>query len=73
MPKTFHATYDGEVFLPEESITLSKGSRVEITVHTNDDVLPERKSFLKTAKSLKLKGPTDLSENLKDFLHNDKS
>ena len=61
MVKTLSATYDGHVFRPDESIELEPNTRVKITVETDSAQATKGKSFLRTARSLKLEGPKDWS------------
>lgn len=69
MEKIFKATYDGEVFRPNEPVDLDPDT--EVTVHSNGK---ENRplSFLQTARSLKLRGPSDFSSNLDDYLYGGK-
>ena len=69
MTKTLHAIYDGKVFRPEEPLDLKPNIRVRITIQTSDGKTPERRSFLQTARSLKLRGPSDWSVNLENYLY----
>lgn len=68
MNTTFAATYDGEVFRPDQPLPWPPNTRVRLTVV----VEPEQQltgSFLQTAESLRLEGPTDWSERLDDYLY----
>jgi predicted DNA-binding antitoxin AbrB/MazE fold protein len=66
------AVFDGTTFHPTAPLDLEAGTRVRITV---ESVLPEtpakRKSFLQTAKSLRLQGAPDWSVNLDHYLYGD--
>lgn len=65
MIQTLDALFDGKTLVPEEPINIKSGTRVRIIV---ESLLPEVKtvtrSFLQTAKSLKLQGKPDWSENI---------
>ncbi len=71
--KTIEAFYDGQVIRPDLPLQLEPNTRIRITVTTVKPVRAQRNSFLATARSLKLKGPTDLAENLDDYLYSGKS
>ena len=68
-----YATFDGEVFRPEEPVSLSPNTQVRITVELAETG-PEGKkkmSFLETARSLKLQGPPDWSSRFEEYLYGD--
>lgn len=69
MSQTLEATFDGQVFRPVQAVDLEPDTRVELVVTVK--VLPEEKSksFLRTARALKLKGPKDFSSRLDDYLY----
>ena len=69
MPKTLHAVYDGMVFRPEKPLDLKPNIRVRITIETPEAIIRGKLSFLQTARSLKLEGPSDWSVNLEDYLY----
>ena len=71
--KTFEAIYDGQVIRPDLPLQLEPNTRIRITVTTVKPVRAQTNSFLATARSLKLKGPTDLAENLDDYLYSGKA
>jgi len=70
MLQTIDALFDGETLIPETPLNIKSGTRVRIIV---ESLLPEvkaiRKSFLQTAKSLKLQGNPDWSENIDQYLY----
>jgi predicted DNA-binding antitoxin AbrB/MazE fold protein len=68
MTKTIEAVYDGHVLLPQESLPLEANTRVRITVETLPPTGP-LKSFLQTARSLQLEGPSDWSSNVDSYLY----
>jgi hypothetical protein len=70
MTKTLHAFYDGKTLLPEEPLDLQPNTRVRITVETDSVPRAEPYSFLDTAQALRLEGPPDWSEKIKDYLRN---
>lgn len=71
--KTIEAIYDGQVIRPDAPLKLEPNTRVRITVTPVKPARGKKKSFLETARSLKLKGPTDLAENLDDYLYGGKN
>lgn len=68
MSQTLEATFDGQVFRPAQTVELQPDTQVEIVVTVK--VLPQEKpkSFLRTARALKLKGPKDFSSRIDDYL-----
>ena len=69
MTKTLHAVYDGKVFRPEKPLDLKPNIRVLITIEASEGKTPKGRSFLQTARSLKLEGPSDWSVHLEDYLY----
>ena len=69
MSQTLEATFDGQVFRPIETVELQPDTRVQLVVTVK--VVPEEKpkSFLRTARSLKLQGPKDWSSRIDDYLY----
>jgi hypothetical protein len=66
MATTIEATFDGQVFRPSGPISLPPNTVVRITIESLPDVPP---SFLKTARSLSLEGPTDWARKLDSYLY----
>lgn len=68
---TFTATFDGLVFKPDVAPDLTPNTRVRITVEEQEDSVPhpQTRSFLHTARSLRLDGPTDWSSRLDEHLY----
>ncbi len=86
MDKILDATYDGEVFRPDEPVDLASNTKVKIIVEDEEDKpgklklveMPKKGegepyAFLRYAKSLKLDGPSDFSTNLDEYLYGGKS
>ncbi len=83
MDKILDATYDGEVFRPDEPVDLASNTRVKIIIEEEPKKLKlvempkkgkgEPYAFLRYARSLNLDGPSDFSTNLDDYLYGDKS
>jgi predicted DNA-binding antitoxin AbrB/MazE fold protein len=69
MSKTLKAIFDGEVLRPDEPIELAPNTRVKLTIESIDTSEKQPKSFLQTARSLNLQGPSDWSERLDDYLY----
>ena len=74
MGKTLEALYDGSVLRPVEPLTLRPNTRVWIVVEIVPPTTEEAPlSFLQTARSLNLDGPSDWSANLENYLYGDKA
>lgn len=69
MTKTLYAQFDGKVFIPEDPLDLEPNVRVRLTIDTAEENKPKRASFLQTALSLKLEGPSNWSAHLEDYLY----
>ena len=69
MTKTIHAVFDGEVLCPEEPLEIRPDTRVLITIEFSNKLQKKKRSFLQTAKSLNLKGPSDWSAKFEDYLY----
>jgi predicted DNA-binding antitoxin AbrB/MazE fold protein len=71
MGKTIDAVYDGKVLHPESPLVLKPNTRVRITIESVEPAANkcERGSFLRTARSLNLDGPSDWAENLDAYLY----
>jgi hypothetical protein len=69
MLQEIKAVFDGIALQPEAPLDLAVGTRVKITI---ESVLPDEqkpKTFLQTAKSLKLQGEPDWSEKIDQYLY----
>lgn len=69
MSQTLEATFDGQVFRPVQTVELQPDTRVELIVTVKNESEEKTKSFLRTARSLKLKGPKDFSSRIDDYLY----
>ncbi len=70
MSQTLEATFDGQVFRPVETVELQPDTRVQLVVTVKAAASEERpKSFLRTARALKLQGPKDWSSRVDDYLY----
>jgi len=69
MGKTLRAIFDGKALYPEEPIKLKPNTHVLITIENTDTPKKASSSFFRTAKSLNLKGPSDWSAKLDDYLY----
>lgn len=67
--KEIAAVFDGKVFHLAEPITLPANTRVKIIIETLETDEPETNSFLQTARSLNLEGPSDWSVKLDRYLY----
>ena len=73
MGKTIEALYDGSVLWPVEPLTLEPNTRVWIVIQIVPLTTDTPLSFLRTARSLNLDGPSDWSANLENYLYGDKA
>jgi predicted DNA-binding antitoxin AbrB/MazE fold protein len=69
MSQTLEATFDGQVFRPVETVELQPNTRVQLVVTVRGSSEEKPKSFLRTARSLKLQGPKDWSSRIDDYLY----
>ena len=69
MTTTLDAIYDGEVLRLDEPIELEPNTRVRITIETSQPIIKKKRSFLQTARSLNLQGPSDWSARFEDYLY----
>ncbi|MBI3193737.1 MAG: hypothetical protein HYZ34_04605 [Ignavibacteriae bacterium] len=69
MTATLTAIYDGKVFQLDSPINLEPNTRVRLTIETSELEQHETSSFLQTARSLCLNGPSDWSAHLDDYLY----
>jgi hypothetical protein len=70
MDLTFEARYDGVSFHPTTPVDVPKDSTVRVTVEVIDPpILVKRGNFLRTARAMKLSGPSDWSENVDKYLY----
>jgi hypothetical protein len=69
MTTTLDAIYDGEVLRFDEPIELEPNTRVRITIEITRPIIKKRRSFLQTARSLNLQGPSDWSARFEDYLY----
>jgi len=66
---TIDLIYDGTTFRPEGPVDLEPNTRVRVTIESMEAVAPKRRSFLQTARALKLDGPSDWSARLEEYLY----
>lgn len=69
MVKTLQAIFDGEVLRPDEPLNIEPNTRVSITIETKESHTRKPYVFLETARSMKLEGPSDLSERIDEYLY----
>jgi len=72
MTKTLEAVFDGEVLRLDEPLELQPNTRVRITIETTTSETKQR-SFLRTARSLNLDGPSDWSERIEEYMYEQQS
>ncbi len=67
------AVFDGEVFRPEEKVDLEPDTKVKLKLIIEvKKKTGEPYSLFKYARSLKLDGPSDFSENIDEYLYQGK-
>jgi|GEM_PF-755300 predicted DNA-binding antitoxin AbrB/MazE fold protein len=71
--QVIEAVYDGRVFLPQQSPMLKANTRVRITVEQVKAKRTRKKSFLETARAIKIDAPADFSTNVDEYLYQGKS
>jgi hypothetical protein len=69
MTQTLEAIFDGTSLHPEKPLDLQRNTRVRITIETDDATVSTPPSFLRTARALKLEGPSDWSAKIDDYLY----
>ena len=73
MIQTVEAFFDGTVLRPDTPLSLEANTRVRVTVETLPAEEQRPRSFLRTARSLKLEGPADWSANLDHYLYGEEN
>ncbi|MEK6324458.1 MAG: antitoxin family protein [Acidobacteriota bacterium] len=69
MTRTMTATFDGEVLRPDEPVDLEPNTKVRITIEASEPLPEKTLSFLDTAASLNLEGPSDWSARFEEYLY----
>ena len=69
MTRTMTAIFDGEVLRPDGPVDLQPNTKVRITIETSEAEPEKTLSFLDTAASLNLEGPSDWSERFEEYLY----
>ena len=64
-----NAVFDGEVFRPDEPVGLEPNTKVLITIEASEPLPEKTLSFLDTAASLNLEGPSDWSVRFEEYLY----
>jgi predicted DNA-binding antitoxin AbrB/MazE fold protein len=72
MSITIDLIYDGMTFRPEGPVDLEPNTRVRVTIESTEAVVPKKRSFLQTARALKLDGPPDWSARLEEYLYRER-
>lgn len=82
MEQTIEATFDGEVFRPDEKIDLKPNTKVKITVEETKKLklvemrkkeTGEQNSFIDYLKSVSIDAPPDYAKNIDEYLYRGKS
>ncbi len=69
MSQILEPKFDGQVFRPIETVELQPDTQVQLIVTVKAAPEEKPKSFLRTARSLKLHGPEDWSSRIDDYLY----
>lgn len=69
MTRTVTATFDGEVLRFDEPVDLEPNTKVRITIEESEPLPKKTLSFLDTAASLNLEGPSDWSARFEEYLY----
>jgi len=72
MTTTVYATFDGEVFRPEEPVRLEPNTRVLLTIGEEPMAkknMGEPGCFFRAALAANIDGPPDWSERLDEYLY----
>jgi predicted DNA-binding antitoxin AbrB/MazE fold protein len=84
MEKIVEATYDGEVFRPDEPVDLEPNTKAKIIIEGEEEKPKKPKliarkgkgepyAFLKYARSASIDAPPDFASNIDDYLYGGKS
>ena len=74
MDKTIEATFDGEVFRPNEPVDLKPNTKLRLELSVKKSKKSGKPhSFLDYAMSIDLGLPSDYSANIDDYLYGGKS
>jgi hypothetical protein len=69
MTITIEATFDGEVLRPKQIPNLAPNTRVIVTIQPVEAQDSSPASFLQTAGSVNIEGPSDLAINVDSYLY----
>ena len=69
MTITLDAVYDGKILRFNQPIELEPNTRVRVTIEANQRTVTKKRSFLRTARSLNLQGPSDWSVRFEEYLY----
>ncbi|HXG84443.1 MAG TPA: antitoxin AF2212-like protein [Pyrinomonadaceae bacterium] len=74
MTLTLEATFDGEVFRPDEPVDLEPNTRVKLNLVVKKKKKTDKPySFLDYALSIDLDAPPDYASNIDEYLYGGKS
>ncbi len=74
MSLTIEATFDGEVFRPDEKVNLEPNTKVKLQlVVKKKEKTGEPNSFIKYVRSVSIDAPPDFAQNIDDYLYGGKS
>ncbi|MFV9503380.1 MAG: hypothetical protein AB4911_02325 [Oscillochloridaceae bacterium umkhey_bin13] len=71
MQTTIDAVFDGTVLRLDHPLILAPNTRVRLTIELLEPIPSQPKSFLKTARSLRIEAPSDLATNIDAYLYGD--
>ena len=70
--RTIEAIFDGKVLRPNDPLALAPNTRVKLTIEVLKSTKKGSASFLRTAQSLALDGPSDWAVRIDDYLYGKK-
>lgn len=82
MELTFEATFDGEVFRPDEKVDLEPNTKVKVTIAEPKKIKlvvkpkkgkGEPYAFLKFLETVSIDAPPDYASNIDEYLYGSKS
>lgn len=74
MSLTIEATFDGEVFRPDEKVDLEPNTKVKLQlVVKKKEKTGEPNSFINYVRSVSIDAPPDFAQNIDEYLYGGKS
>lgn len=74
MSLTIEATFDGEVFRPDEKVDLEPNTKVKLElIVKSKKKMGEPNSFIKYVRSVNIDAPSDYAKNIDEYLYGGKT